>query len=59
MKNWADDRVSSVEKSLEDKVKVSLQAYVSKTSKWDLESMKLDLTTYKSERAGRAVHMEA
>ena len=52
-KEWVDDRVASVEKSLEDKVKVTLSDYVTKTGKWDLESMKLDLTAYKTERAAR------
>jgi len=52
-KEWIDDRVSSVDKCLEDKVKVTLAQYLTKTGKWDLESMKLDLTEYKADRANR------
>ena len=54
-KEWVDDRVSSVDKALEDKIKVTLGDYLTKTGKWDLESMKLDLIEYRTERANRAM----
>ena len=40
-----------------DKVKVTLEKYLTKTGKWDLETMKLDLTAYKATREGRAAPM--
>ena len=45
--------MSSVKKAIEDKVKVCLKAYISKTNRWDLETIKLDLTAYKGERPAR------
>ena len=34
-------------------MKVCLKAYISKTNRWDLETIKLDLTAYKGERPAR------
>jgi hypothetical protein len=42
-----------VKKTIEDKVKGCLKAYISKTNRWDLESIKLDITSYQKDRPAR------
>ena len=54
-KNWVDDRLMSTVVAVQNKIKRCLSQYVSKTDRWDLESLKLDLTEYKTKRANLAM----
>ena len=49
-KNFIDDRVASVKSAIQSKIHNMLATYVSKTNRWDLEEMRLDLTAYTSRR---------